>query len=280
MAEPTPAPGDTGKPWYDGKITDAVEIGHLQNRGWDKLDAAGAAAAAVKAHREAEKHLGLPADQLLRMPKDGSDVAALDAIYQRLGAPKEAKGYDDTLNGIKFEDGSTLDDGLKNTIRTIAHRNHLTPAQTADLAKEIVKLADTDETGDKADAQAKYEIEAADLRRNWGANMEVNTAIARSAAQKVGISADALATIEKASGYKAVMEAFLKIGQAMGEDQFIRDPNNPGGGTVLSREQAIAKLDELKSDKAFVAKYLAGDERAAAEMMKLTTIVASNMVYR
>lgn len=281
MPDNTPANGDTGKPWYEGKVTDPTEIGHIQNRGWDKLPAVDVALAAVKAHREAEKHLGVPADQLLRAPKDSNDTAALDNIYTRLGAPKDAAGYDEALKAVKFEDGSALDDNLLGTIRSIAHANRLNPTQAQNLAKEIVKLADGEEKTDSAAAASKLQIEQAALKTNWGTNFELNNAIARSAAQKLGISADALQAVEKAAGYKAVMEMFLTLGQKMGEDQFIRDPNAPGGGTILSREQAMAKVETLKSDKTWVAKYLAGDAAAAKELTDLNTIIASGgVVYR
>src|SRR5690348_6393637 len=50
------------KVWFDG--ADAETVGHIQNRGLDKLPANEAALAAIKAHREAEKHLGVRADQI------------------------------------------------------------------------------------------------------------------------------------------------------------------------------------------------------------------------
>jgi hypothetical protein len=59
--------GSTGTTdaWHTG--LDSELIGHATNRGWDKLDGKAAAQAALKAHRDAERHLGVPAEQVLRL---------------------------------------------------------------------------------------------------------------------------------------------------------------------------------------------------------------------
>ena len=46
-------------------------------------------------YREAEKLIGAPASQLLRLPADPSkDMDGMKAVWQRLGAPSDAKEYD------------------------------------------------------------------------------------------------------------------------------------------------------------------------------------------
>src|SRR5258708_32263958 len=82
------------KPWYDGVDSDTV--GYIQNRGLDKVDAKNAFLAAVKAHKEAEKLIGVPADQVLRLPKDANDTSGWNTVKDRLGRPKDASGEDFT----------------------------------------------------------------------------------------------------------------------------------------------------------------------------------------
>jgi len=62
------------KPWYEGAA--AEDVGYFQNRGWDKVDAKTAAFNAAKAHREAEKLIGAPADKMIRLPNDPNDAEA------------------------------------------------------------------------------------------------------------------------------------------------------------------------------------------------------------
>src|SRR4051812_33433335 len=47
---------------------------------------------AIQSHRNLEKLVGVPADKLLRLPTDDSPEA-WNAIYDKLGRPKDAAGY-------------------------------------------------------------------------------------------------------------------------------------------------------------------------------------------
>src|SRR5262245_8910211 len=95
------APPPSGEPWFKGVegIT-SEEIGHIQNKGWDK-DVKAAALGAVRAHREAERLIGVPANEMLRMPKP-EDQAGWSAFHQRLGRPLDKTGYD--LSVIEMKD--------------------------------------------------------------------------------------------------------------------------------------------------------------------------------
>src|SRR6185369_761088 len=75
-------------PWYQGKV-DAETIGHWDNKGWKKDDPIAVAIEASKQARELQRHFGVPADQLLKLPKDTTDEAGWRAVRQRLGAPGE-----------------------------------------------------------------------------------------------------------------------------------------------------------------------------------------------
>src|SRR5438552_2036438 len=91
---PTPAPTPTPPPaaWHAG--IEPEILGHWQNKGWKIDDPKEIALAATKQAREAEKHFGVPADQLLKMPKPNAPPEDIKAFWGRLGAPAEAKDYD------------------------------------------------------------------------------------------------------------------------------------------------------------------------------------------
>src|SRR5712691_5287053 len=87
MAEETP------KPWFDG-LAEPVRA-HITNRGHDKEDAPTAAAKLAEAHFAAQRLIGVPPEQVVRLPKDGADPAYADA-YKRvasLGAYKEGQAF-------------------------------------------------------------------------------------------------------------------------------------------------------------------------------------------
>lgn len=252
--------------------TDPDLMGHIQNRQWDKKPAAVVALEAARAHRESEKFLGVPQDRLLKLPAVNADPKEWDPIYQRLGAPKDAKEYDTALAGVKFTDGSAIDDKMAGVIKSFAATNHLSATATAALAKELVKATESDEGTDGAVNQNDLALSDKRLRENWGVNYEPFKLVAFRAAEKLGPDfKQAAQDLEKSVGYDRVMEIFRMLGASMGEDTFARNPG-PNGGNVITKEQAGAKLADLKRDKEWVAKHLSGDFNARREHDSLLAI--------
>src|SRR5688572_23977637 len=78
--------------WADG--LDADTKGWVTGKGFDKLDATAALPELIKGYRGAEKTLGVPADQILRLP--GKDAKPEDwrGVYTKLGLPEKPEGYE------------------------------------------------------------------------------------------------------------------------------------------------------------------------------------------
>lgn len=252
-----------GEPWYKGADTET--LGYLQNRGLDKKTAAEVAFESIKAHREATAKLGVPADQLIRMPKDAADEAGQKALYERLGKPADDKGYD-----FKEIEAVDANKPFAEFMRKSAFAQNLTKAQAEGLAKDLAKFANDTQTSANADQEAAITIERDALKKDWGFNFQANTVIARNAAQKLGIEPKAIEGLEKVAGYRATMEALRKIGVAIGEAKFVTSEVT---GSVMTRDGAVARKAELMRDTAWTAKYLAGDVQAGREMTNLNTII-------
>jgi hypothetical protein len=262
----TPAP----QSWLPSGL-DAETTGWIQNRGYDKKTPVEAALDAIKGHREAEKFNGAPASQLLRLPKDAGDEAGWNAVYTKLGAPSEAKAYDEPLNGVKFADGTSLEQADKDAIKAFAFKNHLSPGAAADIAKSLVGMVDANESGTNANAEQVAAIEAKKLNDSWGGNREVNTVIAKNAAARLGPEFLAAAqALEGQAGFADTMRLFHMIGQLMGEDKFLRDANGGHQGG-FTKEQALARKAELMADPDWVKRYNAG---GAAEKREFANIIA------
>ncbi len=272
--EPTPTPTPTPTPWFASR-NDPEFTGTVQTRGLDKKDAAEAAFEFYKAHREASQMIsrvtGTPdKDRILITPKPDATDAEKNAYYERLGRPAKADDYD--FKDIKAADGSDLDPNLAGVLRTAAFKANASKEQAATMARDIVAhLAKADEMK-AAENATKLASEEAELKKNWGANMEANKFVARQGAQKLGIPAEALDAMEKQIGKKAVMEAFLKIGQAMGEDKFIAN-RAPGTQGIMTKEQAKARMVELRMDKDWSARLMKGDRQAQAEFDAITAMM-------
>lgn len=259
----------TAATWHDGFDSDLKS--HIANRGWDKLDANAALAQAIKAHREAEKLIGIPAENLLRAPKDANDKENLGKIYDRLGVPKDAKEYDFT--GIKFTDGNEPDETFINRVRDLSAKYHLPKDEARALASDLLKTIEEDDASETATYQATLAEQKAQLEKNWGAaNMAANKITAQNAAAKLGVTPEQIAELEKSIGYASLMEMFRKIGAGMGEDKFVNNQAGGAGG-ALTREQAQAKLDGLMKDDVWLEKFNKGDALASQEFHNLTRLV-------
>lgn len=262
-----PAAGTgAGEPWYKGADTET--LGYIQNRGLDKKPVNEVVFEAIKAHRSAEAKLGIPADQILRMPKDASDEQGFKSLYEKLGVPAKAEDYD--MKPV-IEAGASADYAA--FIQKTALERHMSKADGEAFARDLVKFAGEKAKADEADTAAKISLERDGLKKDWGFNFTANLAIARSAAQKLGIPAEAIAALENVAGYRATMGALQKIGVAIGEAKFVTSEVTGG---ILTKEGAVSRKAELMRDTAWSAKYLNGDTAAVREMTNLNTIITAS----
>ena len=257
-------------PWYEG--ADAETIGYFQNRGLDKGDAKTAAFSASKAHREAEKLIGAPANEIVRLPKDKNDPA-WRSVHQRLGVPADAKEY--VFSDIKLADGSPLDADFVAFLQEHFHANNISKDAAVGFTNELAKRfsADAKEAEEASREIAKKEHDT--LVANWGVNYNRNLLLAEDTAKKLGISAETIETFKALPGVgnAKVQEMFRSIGEKIGEDKFVS-----GGGeqiTAKSVEGAKAALAELKSDKVWVSKLNEGDAATKREFNNLIEIISS-----
>ncbi len=273
-AATTTTAATTTAPWYQGVpgVDDAI-VGHWQNRGWDKKAAAEVAVEATKAWREAEKFVGAPAAQLLRVPKDASDEAGWNTVWNRLGKPADAKGYE--FGDIKFSDGTPLEENFTTTMREAAFRLHLPKDAAAEMTRTFAKYLDSAETSEKVERDAKLIEQKAALKKNWGPNEAANMFVAQRAAAALGIAPETVSSLEGVIGYDKIMEMFRAIGARIGEDKFVTSTQQGGGG-AMTLEQAVARKAELMADKAWVKSYLDKDAAKVREMTALNTIIVGS----
>lgn len=265
-----PAGGD--KPWFDGASTE--DVGYFQNRGWDKVDAKTAALNAAKAHREAEKLIGAPADKIVRLPNDPNDVEAWRQVRLKLGMPQDEKGYTDPLKVVKHADGSELTPAEVASWSKKAFSLGLKPADALILVSESVKEADAGLSTNTVELEGKLAAQKSELAKNWGPNFDANMFVAKQTASKLGVTPAQIAATESVIGYDKIMEMFRSIGTKIGEDRFVLNPANPGAG-AMTREQAVDRKASLMADQVWVKAYLDGDAAKKVEMTALNTMIVN-----
>ena len=258
VTDPTPQ----ATPWYDG--ADVETVGYLKNRGLDTITASEAALKTVAAHRAAESKLGVPADQLVRLPKGTDDVEGQNALWAKLGRPEAADGY-----ALKEVPG--VDDAFVDLFSPLAHKAGLTKQQAQDITRELAEITSTNSTADVEAAKANAQVEQKEVTDNWGQHASSNALVVEKAFDKLGFTTAEIGALTQAIGYKNTMDRFLEIGKKLGEDVFIQN-ELPGGPSSYSREGAAERISQLKADEAWSKSYMGGDANKIREFTDLHRI--------
>lgn len=266
----TPPPAATGiaeGQWWTG--LDDETKGYIQNKGLSTKTPTEAFSSVAKFHREAERMIGAPASELLRLPKEANSPDWSN-VWKRLGALNAPEDY--KFEGVKHAGDKPLSDALADTLRKVAHTAHLSNDTASQVAREVVKHLDGIETAKLADDTVKQEAEKKALKDNWGANGVTNMVIAKNAAAALGIPPEAVTALEKVIGYSKVMDMFRVIGTKIGEDRYVSS-GGQSSGTAMTKEAAIAEKKEIMRDEAWVKRYTNGGVEEARKMSALNKII-------
>jgi hypothetical protein len=262
-AATTTAPAATATPaaWHSSFDDDTK--GWLGNRGLDKLDSEKALPELVKTARNAEKLLGVPADQVLRMPKDG-DPAATRTILQRLGLPEKADQYE-----IPVPEGDKGE--FAKTAAAWFHEAGLTKAQAKVVAEKWNAHVGGLSQAEAAAAATRMAENESALKKEWGPAYEARLAAAGQIATKLGLDLAAADVLREKLGAAGLAKFVFGLGEKLGEAQFVTGDGGDFGG-LMSPAQANAKINELRGNKEWTARYLAGGKPEMEEMRKLQAL--------
>lgn len=251
------------KPWYDGVANVPPEyIGHWQNTGLDKKTPAEAAVELTKGYLEARKFIGAPPSEVVLWPKDAGDEQRWQAVRTRLGVPTDKNQYDEGLKALRQANGQPIDEEMVALGRELAAKVKLPAADAPALVQGIMEERDRRAAADLADRTAKIADSKAALKKDWGANFNVNDQIARQTAQKLGIKRETVEKFENSSDYAEIMNMFLSLGQRIGEDKLVLPGSTVLNNGVMTQAQATAEIERLKTDAVFVEKWSKGDAEA------------------
>lgn len=216
-----------------------------------------------------EKMVG--ADKLVLPGKDAKPEerdAALGAIFDKLGRPKEPTGY--TFPEVKDRPYTDADKALQGAFAPVAHKLGLTQAQVDGVAKFQTDLA---MKGIEAATKAAADNEAA-LRKQHGeqfdAKMEAGNKALDAALRSAGIDVNAFRQMKLADGSYVgdsmqTVGLFIAIGEMMGETAFNGGQGGGGAGggfgAFASPKAAKAELDKLYSKDFLDPKHPYNDKR-------------------
>jgi hypothetical protein len=229
--------------------------GWVDNKGFKDV------ASALKAHRSAETMIGVPAEQRLTLPRDPTAAGAMDPIFNRLGRPEKAEGY-------QFQQAADKSDGefVLWAAKTF-HPLGLTQTQASSVFDAFKALV-ADVSGKEAVAQAAAATaEMTALKTDWGANFEKKMTLAREAAQKLGFTPEQMEALKTDTRTARLM---ANIGARVTEPPFAAGDGPKGGfKSPMTAEGAQTRKSQLMEDRAYVERYNKGDVNARQEMADL-----------
>lgn len=230
---------------------------YVQGKGWKD------AGAAVESYRNLEKLQGVPADQLIRLPKP-DDATGWEGVWNRLGRPSKPEDYQ-----LAVPEGA--DPSFAKEFAGWLHANGIPKAAGQKIAQSLneraMSLAKTQET----EAATKLEADKASLKSKWGAAYDQNLALATKTGAEFGLKKETIDAIQKSGSYGEVMDFLASVGARFGEDAFVAPNSTPPSGFsgALTPGQAQAAIKAKFQDTDFMKRFRDGDARARAEWNSL-----------
>lgn len=285
---PTPTPTPAAAPtWFSTFSAD--DQTYLQTKGLDKVDAPTAAVKLMEFHRGAERLLGVPADQLIKLT-DLNDTEAAKKVWQRLGAPADPKEY--TFEGIDFGSPERTVKYAEELRAAAAEVN--APKAFADaFAKRVAKIEADGRSSAAAERTAAIGAEQAKLQEDWGTpdsdKFKANMAMADRAAATLGVDAAAAKALKDGLGGAFVARMFRDLATKLGEAAYIASPNNNDPNALMTKDAAVTERLNLfgvdgqgrmvpgKGDPALRAKLMAKDAAVTKQYQNLNALIIGTL---
>jgi len=225
----------------------------------------------IKSYRNLEKLTGVPAEQIIKLPK-GDDPKAWNEVYTRLGRPEKAADY--KLPVPEGQDGS-----FAKTAADWFHEAGVTQAGATRLATKWNEFQAAQQQQQAAQIAARDTEQVNALKSEWGVNYDRLAGQVDKAAETFGMKPEQLAALKQVMGPKEAMQFMQKIGSKLGvEDAQFHDGAAPQGFNNMSPEQAQAEIKRLQNDKLFAQEFNSKDPRVKSEarqkMARLSVIAA------
>lgn len=240
--------------WY-GQADEATTA-YIQNKGW------AGPTDLLSSYRNLEKFAG-GSKSLVELPGDDAPPEKVAEFYDRLGRPKSPQDY-----GIQPPEGA--DKALAEWFTKTAHENGLSGKQAKGLFEQWQAMAGQRMEATQAEQREAQEQAITSLKREWGGEFDAQIGSGRRAAAALGYDQAKLEAMESKLGTADMLKLFATLGSKMGEPAFGSDGRSgDSGGFGTSPAAAKQQLEDLKLDKPFMDRYMAGDKDALAKYTRL-----------
>ncbi len=214
----------------------------------------------AKSYVNLVKKMGVPSEQLLRLPGEGEPM---DDLYNALGRPEDHNGYN--LGDVEPEQTENF--------RQFAHQLGLNNQQAETIYQAYQQdIAERDQVSQQQFEQ--FEVDNLNaLQQEWGDQFNHNLEMARRAFMNFA-TPEAVQIVEETGmgNHPELLKVFARIGEVLAEDSVLPGTNNSvlGGMNAASAQEQI---NSLMSDKDFRSSYMdaydPNHQEAVAKMTKL-----------
>jgi hypothetical protein len=261
VAPPAPPAPPPAASWLDSLSPE--DKTYAESKGW-KADTP--PDALFNSYKNLEKVWGADkAGRTLTLPKDASDTAALDAIYDKLGRPADPTGYE-----IALPEGAPTE--FADKAKGWFHKAGLSTTQ----AKAVTEAYQALELEQAQALEQRDVTDKAALEKEWGADYTQKVEIAKRGIAAAGLSEEEVRNLELALGPARATKMLEFYGRNYVEGQPLNGGQPPGGFGSLNPAQAQAKVNELYGDANFMQRYNNPDPKiratAQAEMEELVKL--------
>lgn len=229
--------------FYD-TIGDADLKTWVGGKNWNDL------AAMATSHRNLEKLIGAPADEIVRLGKN-PDASVVRDLQTRLGMPADPAKYE-----ISMPENMPVDQPFVDWARQAFHKAGLTNTQAKEFSKAYNDFAAARFEQANKDYELNVKADEGALRTEWGNGYDAQMNRAKVTVKALGIPSEAVDAMESAMGYAGVMKFFAGLSSKFSEDTF-RDAQsggrNNGFGFNITPSEAKAELNRLLADNNFKA---------------------------
>lgn len=212
---------------------------------------------AVRALRNAQKLIGAPAEEMVRLSPNGMDEESAKRFLKHIGVPASPDEYK-----IPVPEGG--DPEFAKISAGWFHEADLTQAQAKGLTEKFnqyvgEKLAESEQSH-----AAQLQIDEAALRTEWGNAYQQRVGLAKAAAATFGLNEEKLVLLQNALGPAEMVKFVYGLAAKIGEDKFVSGLTSGQSG-ALTPGAARARLGEMKSDPEFMTQWKRGDKKALRE---------------
>lgn len=199
------------------------------------------------------------------LPTGPDDTEGWERLFAAAGRPESPDGYE-------FGQLQGADPDFSKAAASWLHGAGVSKVHAAKLAESWNEYVSGRAQAEAQAAEQRATAELAGLRSEWGPQFEAELEAAKRGARQFGLSGDDMEAIGGALGTARAIKLLNSIGKGLAEDTFIDGEGKSQFG--MTPEQANARMEALRRDDAWQARWMAGGADEKAEWSRLTSIAA------